>query len=50
MSTVPTFASPREAREAVRTGLGYLADEQRSLGNWLVHMIRVTRAQAARPR
>ncbi len=26
MSTVPTFASPREAREAVHAGLGYLAD------------------------
>jgi Domain of unknown function (DUF222) len=92
MSTVPTFASPRDAREAVRAGLGYLAemdaasmpaealgqyirelvqadavltaalarllaaydaqdghlaDGQRSLGTWLVHMIRVTRGQAA---
>ncbi len=92
MSTVPAFASPREAREAVRAGLGYLADldaasmpaealgqyirelvqadavltaalagllaafdakdghqadGQRSLRTWLVHMTRVTRAQAA---
>src|SRR3984885_11472370 len=91
MSTVPTFASPRDAREAVHAGLGYLADMdaasmpaealgqyirelvqadavltaalagllaaydakdghqadgQRSLGAWLVHMTRVTRAQA----
>jgi len=92
MSTVPTFASPREAREAVRAGLGYLADMdaaqlsaeelgqyirelvqvdavltaalapmlaaydakdghladgQKTLGAWLVHMARVTRGQAA---
>src|SRR3984885_3511928 len=26
MSTVPTFASPRDAREAGPAGLGYLAD------------------------